>query len=261
MLYQYNSIYFLLSFISVLFIDLFHPSEPLLAVSFPPSVTKLHSFALWAISVAFTHLLPLLILICFSMRSSAILVAALVGVASAGMPKWPLQWSKTASGGYGGGVGSTGKPHLGPGPVSEMPHTGGSFPTTYPKDHHPKKEHHNSGGMFPSGGSSPTTYPKDHHPKKEHHSSGGMFPSGGPTQHRPEKHHHKPTGSGVGPTGTGHGGSPPLTSGPLTTTITKTSDVTSKTFIGQVLLTRTNIHNRHNDFHTLRHYHPDFYNH
>lgn len=146
------------------------------------------------------------------MRSSAILVAALVGVASAGIPSWTLKWPGTASDVYGGGGGPTGKPHLGPGPVSEIPHTGGSFPTSYPKDHHTKKEHHNSVGMFPSGGL------KEHHSEKIHH-TGGIFPTG---------KHHKPTGSGVGPTGTGHAGIPPPTPGPHTTTITTTSDVTSE---------------------------------
>ncbi|CAF9940587.1 MAG: hypothetical protein ALECFALPRED_008763 [Alectoria fallacina] len=154
------------------------------------------------------------------MRSSAILVVALVGVASAGMPKWPRNWPGTANDVYGGSKGPTGKPHLGPGPVSEIPHTGGSFPTGHPKDHHTKKEHHNSGGMFPSGG------PKEHHSEKHHH-TGGSFPTG---------KHHQPTGSGVGPTGTGHGASPLPTPGPHTTTITKTSDVASKSSIGRTSL-------------------------
>ncbi len=107
------------------------------------------------------------------MRSSTTFLAALVGVASAGMPEWSLQMTGTASNVYGGGVGSTGKPHLGPGPV-----------------------------VFPSG-----------------RNSGGMYPSGVTG---------KPTGSGVGPTGTGYGGIPPPTPGPTTTTVTHTSDVTSK---------------------------------
>ena len=131
------------------------------------------------------------------MRSSAILLAALVGAASAAMPKWaPMSWG-SASVVSGGGVGATGKPHLGPGPV---------------------QEHHE----------------KDHYPKKEHHSSGGIFPTGSPKKHHPAKYHHRPTGSGMGPTatgagtGTGHGGIPPSTTGPLTTTITTTADVTSK---------------------------------
>lgn len=168
------------------------------------------------------------------MRSSAILLAALVGVASAGMPKWPLTWLGTASDVYGGGEGPTGRPHLGPGPVSEKYRTGGSFSTGHLQDHHTKKEHHRSGGIFPSGG------PKYHHS---------------------EKYHHKPTGSGVGPTGTGHGGSPPTTHVPHTTTITTTSDVTSKSLVRQILCTSTNIHDRYNDFDNLRHYHLDIYNH
>lgn len=154
------------------------------------------------------------------MRSSAIVVAALMGVASAGMPNWSGQLSGTLSDVHGGGVGPTGRPHLGHGPVSEMPHT---YPTghakDHPKEHHPKNEHHKSGGMYPSGG---------HHPDKYHHKPTGMFPTGGPEKHHPKKHHHKPSGSGVGPTSTGYGGSPSPTQGPLTTTITTTSDVTSK---------------------------------
>ena len=60
------------------------------------------------------------------MRSSAIFLAALVGVASADVPKWPQKWSGTGTGVYGGGVGptGTGKLPFGPGPVS--------FPTGYP---------------------------------------------------------------------------------------------------------------------------------
>ena len=206
LLYQYNSIYFPSYFHALLSltIKVLDPSEPLLGISFPSSLIEVHSFRLWFVSVAFTFSLSLFITDFFNMRSSAILVAALVGVASAGMPNWPLTWSATASGVYEGVGGPTGRPHLGPGPVSEIPHTGGSFPTAYSKDHHREKEHHNSSGIFPS---------------KKHHS---------------EKYHHKPTGSGIGPTGTGigptgtgHGGSP-TTPGPHTTTITKTSDVTSK---------------------------------
>ena len=210
------------------------------------------------------------------MRSSAILVAALVGVASAGMPGWPVMSSETASDVSGGGLGPTHRPHLGPGPVSERPRpdisfskelskdhhpksehhkSGGSFPTGGPKNHHPDKEHypgrhHTSGGMFPSGGIIPSGGPKNHHPDKDHHPerhhpSGGIFPSGGPTVHRPERHHHHiPTGSGVGPTGTGHGGSPGPTLGPHTTTITTTSDVTSTCWINRILMTRTDIYNQ-----------------
>lgn len=168
------------------------------------------------------------------MHSSAILLAALVGVASAGMPGWSVTPSGTASDVSGGGLGPTGKPHLGPGPVSVRPHPEASFSTALSKDHH---EHHDSGysedhhkkSHYPkSGGSFPTGYPKDHHPER-HHSSAGIFPSGGPKKHHSEKHHHIPTGSGIGPTGTGHGGGGPhSTIGPHTTTITTTSDVTSK---------------------------------
>ena len=156
------------------------------------------------------------------MRSSAILLAALVGAASAAMPKWaPMSWG-SASVVSGGGVGATGKPHLGPGPVQEH----------HEKDHYPKKEHHSSGGIFPTG--PVKDHGKDHYPNKEHHSSGGIFPTGSPKKHHPAKYHHRPTGSGMGPTatgagtGTGHGGIPPSTTGPLTTTITTTADVTSK---------------------------------
>ena len=123
------------------------------------------------------------------MRSSAIFLAALVGAASAGMPKWPREWSGTGTGVYGGGVGptGTGKLPLGPGPVS-----------------------------FPTG--SPT-----------YHTSGGISSSGGPKYpHKPTGSGLGPTGTGVGPTGTGHGGSPPPTPSPHTTTITKTSDVASE---------------------------------
>lgn len=140
------------------------------------------------------------------MRSSAILVAALVGVASAGMPNSPLTWLGTASDVSGGGVGPTGKPPLDHGPALEKPHTGGMFPTGHRKAY-PMKEHTKSGGMFPSGG------PKEHHPEKHHRTGSGKY--------------RKPTGSGIGPTGTGNGASPASTSGPLTTTITTTSDVTS----------------------------------
>lgn len=73
------------------------------------------------------------------MRSSAILLAALLGVASAAVPKWPRKLAETGTAVYSTGVGptGTGKPHLGPGPVS--------FPTGSPIDH-------NTGGIFPSGG-------------------------------------------------------------------------------------------------------------
>ena len=180
---------------------------------------------------AFTHSFLLIKQSFFTMRSSAILVAALVGFASAGMPGWIVKSSETASG---GGLGPSGKPHLGPGPVSERPRPDISLKKTdhhnsgYPEDHHTKSEHHRSGGSFP------TDYRKEHHPERHHNSggifpSGGISPSGGPKHHRSEQrhYHHIPTGSGVGPTGTGHGGSPPTTTGPLTTTITATSDVTS----------------------------------
>ena len=143
------------------------------------------------------------------MRSSAVLLAALVGVASAGIPNWPFKRSETGSNIYGGGVGPTGKLPLGPGPVS--------FPTGSPIDH----------------------------------TSGGIFPTGGPKSHHSEIYTHKPTGSGLGPTGTGHGGSPLSTPGPHKTTITKTSDVTREWLIVHFLLTWTNIDNRHNDFHIL----------
>ena len=127
------------------------------------------------------------------MRSSAVFLAALVGVASAGMPKWPREWSGTGTGVSGGGVGptGTGRLPLGPGPVI--------FPTGYP-----------SGGIYPSGGSKYT-----HNP-----TGSGVGPTGtgvGPTG----------TGHG-GPTGTGHGGSPPPPTSAHTTTITKTSDVASE---------------------------------
>ena len=123
------------------------------------------------------------------MRSSAIFLAALAGVASAGIPNWPQKWSGTGTGVYGGGVGptGTGKSPLGTGPVS--------FPTGSPS-------YHPSGGISPSGGSKYT--------------------------HNPTGSGVGPTGTGVGPTGTGHGGSPPPTGSPHTTTITKTSDVASE---------------------------------
>lgn len=145
------------------------------------------------------------------MRSSAILVAAVVGVASAGMPKLPLTWSATASDVYGGDGGPTGRLHFGPGPVSQ-----GSFPTSHPKDYHMGKENHNSGGIFSSGG------PNKHHPDKyrDKPTGSGIGPTGTGNKHHPDKHHHKPTG-------TGNGGPPP-TPGPPTTTITITSDVTGK---------------------------------
>ena len=147
------------------------------------------------------------------MRSSAILVAALVGVASASIPKWPLEGSKKDS--YvSGDVAPTSRLHLGPGPVSEKPYTGVSFPTAYSKD-----DHHPSGGIFPSGG------PQKHHSKQYHHKPTGS--GAGPTG-LPGTYHHKPSGSGAGPTGTGHGGSPAPTQSPHITTITKISDVTSK---------------------------------
>lgn len=150
------------------------------------------------------------------MRSSAVLLVALVGVASAGIPNWPFKRSESGSNVYGGGVVPTGKPPLGPGPVS--------FPTGSPIDH-------TSGGIFPTGG------PKSHHSERYTHT-----PTGSGI---------KPTGSGLGPTGTGHGGSPVSTPGPHTTTITKTSDVTGEWLIVHFLLTWTNIDNRHNDFHIL----------
>ena len=181
------------------------------------------------------------------MRSSAILLAALVGVASAGIPGWLVKSSKTASDVSGGDLGPTGKPHLGPGPV--RPHPEASFSTALSKDHH---DHHNSGysedhhtkSQYPrSGGSFPTGYPKDH--QKDHHSerhhtsagilpstgivpSGAIFPSGGPKKHHSEKYHHVPTVRAVGPTAPGHGEAPHTPLGPHTTTITTTSDVTSK---------------------------------
>ena len=70
------------------------------------------------------------------MRSSAILLTALVGVASASIPKWPQGWSGTGSNVYGGGAGptGTGKLPLGPGPVS-FP-TGGISPSGGPKYTH-----------------------------------------------------------------------------------------------------------------------------
>ena len=187
------------------------------------------------------------------MRSSAFLVAALVGVASAGMPGWPGQSSEFASDVYGGGPGPTNKPHLGPGPVSERPRPEVSFSTGLSKDHHTEKEYHGSGGIFPtglpkehhpekyhmSGGMYPTGLAKEHHPEK-YHNSGGIFPSGGPEKHHSEKYHYIPTGSGVGPTGTGHGGRPHPTPGPHTTMITTTSDVTSKNLLDRILMTLTN---------------------
>lgn len=74
------------------------------------------------------------------MRSSAVFLAALVGVASAGMPKWPQKWSGTGTGVYGGGVGptGTGKPPLGSGPVS--------FPTGSSIYHNPT-----GSGVGPTG--------------------------------------------------------------------------------------------------------------
>ena len=157
------------------------------------------------------------------MRSSAIFLAVLVGVASASMPEWFPKRSTAASG---EGLASTGRPHLGPGPVV--------FPSGYP-----------------SGG------PKYHHPEKHHPK---LTASGvGSTSHHPGKYHHQNTGSGLGPTNTG--GSPNPTSGPPTTTVTHTSDVTSKLSMVEVPRTRTNTHTRHNDFHTLRHYNPYFHNH
>ena len=142
------------------------------------------------------------------MRSSAILVAALVGVASAGIPKWPLQWSNKRS--YvSSDVASTSRLYFGPGPVSVTSHTGVSFPTA-------------SGGIYPSGGS------QKHHSEQYHHRPSGS--GAGPTS-RPGKHHHRPSGSGAGPTATGYRGSPAPTQSPHTTTITKTSDVTSEWLI------------------------------
>lgn len=175
------------------------------------------------------------------MRSSAIFFAALVGVASAGMPGWSVKSSETAS----GDINPTGKPHLGPGPVSERPRPEASFSAALSKDHHDhhlsgySEDHHGKSQYPTSGGSLPTGYPKDHHSERHHTSagifpstgivpSGGTFPSGGPKKHHSEKYHHVPTGSGVGPTGTGHGRGPHSTLGPHTTTITTTSDVTSK---------------------------------
>lgn len=144
------------------------------------------------------------------MRSSAIFLAALVGVASAGMPAWPAKPSGT------GGAGPTGKSHLGPGPVH------------YPKEGPTGKPHLAPGPVvFPSG--SPEKY-HDH------------VPSGSPEKYHPGEHPHKPSGSGSpekyhkpGPTGTGtgHGGIPPPTTLP-TTTITHTSDVSSKYLISHI---------------------------
>ena len=147
------------------------------------------------------------------MRSSGILLAALVGVASAGIPKWPFQWSNTASGVSGGGEGPTAKPHL---PVV--------FPSGYPIDHNSKKD------MLPSEGPPRDNFQK-YHPmptaEKYHQRPTGEKYHPMPTG---DKYHQRPTGEKYHPmpTGTGHGGSPPLTSGPRTTTVTKTSDVTSK---------------------------------
>lgn len=75
----------------------------------------------------------------FKMRSSAILLAALLGVASAAVPQWPRKLAETGTAVYSAGVGptGTGKPHLGPGPVS--------FSTGSPI-------HHTTGGILPSGG-------------------------------------------------------------------------------------------------------------
>ena len=122
------------------------------------------------------------------MRSSTILLAALVGLASAGMPKWPRKWSGTGTALYSAGVGPTG--------------------TGSPIDH-------TSGGIFPSGGY--TQKPTGSGVKP---TGSGVKPTGSGVK--------PTTGSGVGPTGTGHGGSPPPTQGPHTTTITKTSDVPSE---------------------------------
>lgn len=176
------------------------------------------------------------------MHSSAIFLAALVGVASAGMPGWSAKSSQTVSA---GDLGTTTKPHLGPGPASERPRPEASFSTGLSKDHH---EHHSSGNwedhhtnsQYPrSGGSFPTAYPQKNHSER-HHTSAGIFPStgialsgsispsGGTKKHHSQKYHHVPTGSGIGPTGTGHGIGPHSTMGPHTTTITTTSDVTSK---------------------------------
>ena len=144
----------------------FIPFHPPLAICFPSSLAKVRSFELRVVLICF-HLFtsPSYNQIFFSMRSTPIFVAALVGVASAGMPKWALQSSKTG------------------GPGFEKPHSGDMFPSSGPENRYHQKYHNNPPFIFPSGGTG--------NPYHQKHHNNPLAISGGPGKPHYQKDHHR----------------------------------------------------------------------